>query len=189
MLDCHLFGLRPGLHHLVNVLLHILNTLLLFSVLKRMTGAIWQSGFVAAAFALHPLHVESVAWISERKDVLSSLFWMLTMAAYLGYVRRPGISRYILTLLVFALGLLAKPMLVTLPFILLLLDYWPLDRLRSDKVYRSIGRLVSEKIPFFVLSAVSSVVTFFVQKSAGAVATTSTISLMTRAIHNYIISS
>ena len=128
MLDNHLFGSEPGWYHLTNLLLHIANTLLLFSVLKKMTGAFWQSAFVAALFALHPLHVESVAWVAQRKDVLSTFFWFLTMAAYLGYVKRRSIGWYLLTLLVFALGLMAKPMLVTLPFVLLLLDYWPLER-------------------------------------------------------------
>jgi hypothetical protein len=126
MLDCQLFGTNPGWHHLVNLLLHIINTLLLFTVLKRMTGAFWQSAFVAAVFALHPLQVESVAWISERKNVLSAMFWLLTMVLYVRYVERPSTGRYVLTLLVFALGLMTKPMLVTLPFVLLLLDYWPL---------------------------------------------------------------
>ncbi len=127
ILDCQLFGLNPGRHHLANLLLHIINTVLLFLVFKQMTGAIWQSGFVAACFALHPLHIESVAWISERKDVLSSLFWFLTMIAYLHFVKRSSISWYFLMLLFFALGLMAKPMLVTLPFVLLLLDFWPLE--------------------------------------------------------------
>ncbi|MHC4500873.1 MAG: ArnT family glycosyltransferase, partial [Planctomycetota bacterium] len=131
MLDCQLFGTNPGWHHLTNLLLHIANTLLLFAVLKRMTGTLWRSAFVAALFALHPCHVESVAWISERKDVLSTLFWLLTMAAYVRYVNRPRISSYLLTLLTFALGLMAKPMLVTLPFVLLLLDYWPLGRFQD----------------------------------------------------------
>ena len=173
MLDCHLFGTNPRWHHFTNLLLHIANTLLLFTVLKRMTSALWRSAFVAAVFALHPLHVESVAWIAERKDVLSTLFWLLTMIAYVSYVRRPGTGRYLLTLLLFALGLMAKPMLVTLPFVLLLLDYWPLGRLQlgrdvSNKVRL---RLVWEKLPFFVLSAASSVITFLVQQSGAAVAT------------------
>jgi len=173
MLDCHLFGTSPHWHHFTNLLLHIANTLLLFTVLKQMTAALWRSAFVAALFALHPLHVESVAWIAERKDVLSTFFWMLTMIAYLSYVRRPGIGRYLLALLVFALGLMAKPMLVTLPFVLLLLDYWPLGRLRlrGDVNRKSWSRLVCEKVPFFTLSAISSIVTFLVQQSGAAVAT------------------
>ena len=181
MLDCQLFGNNVGRYHLVNFLLHLLNSLLLFAVFRAMTGALWPSAFVAAAFALHPLHVESVAWISERKDVLSTLFWLLTMAAYLHYVKRPAIGRYLLALVVFALGLMAKPMLVTLPFVLLLLDYWPLGRFepgeagRQADESRSTGsrwsiilQLVREKAAFFVLSAVSSVVTFVVQRSGGS---------------------
>ena len=162
IIDCRLFGLNPKWHHLVNLLFHTANTLLLFWLLKDMTGAVWRSAFVAALFAVHPLHVESVAWAAERKDVLSTLFWLLTMAAYLRYARLGGAKWYLVTLLTFALGLLAKPMLVTLPFVLLLLDYWPLDRLTRHTIF--------EKLPFFVLSAISSVVTFFAQRSAGAVA-------------------
>ena len=127
-LDIQLFGLKPGWHHLTNLLFHIANTLLLFFVLQRMTKAPWQSGFVAALFAIHPLHVESVAWVAERKDVLSTFFWMLTVGAYAFYVERPRLQRYLAVLTFFALGLMAKPMLVTLPFVLLLLDYWPLQR-------------------------------------------------------------
>ena len=133
MLDCQLFGLKPGLHHLVNLFFHMANTLLLFIILHRMTKGLWQSAFVAAVFAIHPLHVESVAWVTERKDVLSTFFWMLTMGAYVFYVQRRELKRYLLTLFFFALGLMAKPMLVTLPFVLLLLDYWPLRRLQIEK--------------------------------------------------------
>jgi tetratricopeptide (TPR) repeat protein len=172
-LDCKLFGLNPAGHHLTNLLLHIANTLLLFAVLKAMTGALWRSAFAAALFALHPLHVESVAWVSERKDILSTLFWFLTMAAYVHYTRNPNARSYLLTLVLFALGLMAKPMLVTLPFVLLLLDYWPLNRLENNnrgQIYPPyswrIYRLVYEKIPFFVLSAVSSVITCLVQQHA-----------------------
>ena len=131
MLDCQLFGLKPGWHHLTNVFFHIANTVLLFLILNRMTRALWQSAFVAALFALHPLHVESVAWVSERKDVLSTFFWMLTMGAYVYYVKRPGYKGYLFVLLFFVLGLMAKPMLVSLPFVLLLLDFWPLQRLQE----------------------------------------------------------
>ncbi len=113
----------------MNLLLHLANTLLLFAVLRKMTGTLWQSAFVAAVFAIHPMHVESVAWIAERKDVLSTLFLLLTLAAYISYVRNRGLIRYAMTLLLFVLGLLAKPMLVTLPVLLLLLDYWPLERI------------------------------------------------------------
>jgi len=133
MLDVQFFGLKPGWHHLMNLLFHIANTLLLFLVLHRMTKALWQSAFVAALFALHPLHVESVAWVSERKDVLSAFFWMLTMGAYMYYVERPGLQRYLLVFTFFSLGLMSKPMLVTLPFVLLLLDFWPLERLQYRK--------------------------------------------------------
>jgi tetratricopeptide (TPR) repeat protein len=128
MLDVQLFELKPGWHHLVNVFFHILNTVLLFLILNRTTRALWPSAFVAALFALHPLHVESVAWVAERKDVLSTFFWMLTMGAYVFYVEKPDTKKYLLTLGFFVLGLMAKPMLVTLPFVLLLLDYWPLKR-------------------------------------------------------------
>jgi len=189
MLDCQLFGLDAFWHHLTNLFFHIANTLLLFAVLKKITGAVWRSAFVAAAFALHPLHVESVAWLAERKDVLSGLFWMLTIAAYIRYAQHPAIRKYLLVVLVFALGLMAKPMLVTLPFVLLLLDYWPLGRFQwspesinaistpSESInaaYRkaTMFRLISEKIPLFVLSAASSVVTFIAQKSQAAVMST-----------------
>jgi protein O-mannosyl-transferase len=128
MLDCQIFGLNAGGHHFTNVLLHTVAVLLLFLVLFQMTGAIWRSGFVAAVFAIHPLHVESVAWIAERKDVLSALFFMLTLAAYTSYVRNRSIGRYVIVSILFALGLMSKPMLVTVPFVLLLLDYWPLGR-------------------------------------------------------------
>ncbi|MDD5063915.1 MAG: tetratricopeptide repeat protein [Phycisphaerae bacterium] len=163
MLDCRLFGLNPTGHHIINLLFHIANTLLLFWVLKRMTGAIWQSAFVAAVFALHPLHVESVAWAAERKDVLSSFFWMLTMIAYVRYAEQPSIKRYLPVVLAFSLGLLSKPMVVTLPFVLLLLDWWPLGRGKW-------GRLIAEKIPLFALAAVSSLVTYIVQQRTGAMA-------------------
>src|ERR1043165_2106856 len=128
MLDVELFGLSAGGHHLTNLCFHAANSLLLFIALLRMTGALWRSALVAALFALHPLHVESVAWIAERKDVLSGFFFMLTLAAYGRYARCPSVTSYLLVALVFAFGLMAKPMLVTLPFVLLLLDYWPLER-------------------------------------------------------------
>jgi len=128
MLDYQLYGLDPAGHHLTSLLLHLASTVLLFLILQTMSGALWQSAFVAAVFALHPLHVESVAWAAERKDVLGGLFWMLTMAAYVFYVKTPTATRYALLLVLFALGLMSKPMLVTLPFVLLLLDYWSLKR-------------------------------------------------------------
>lgn len=164
MLDCELFGMHAGGHLLVNVGLHALDAVLLYALLITLTGAMWPSAWVAALFALHPTHVESVAWVSQRKDVLSALFWMLTTLAYVRYARRPSLPRYLLVVVPFALGLLTKPMLVTLPVTLLLLDLWPLDR-RS----RGFGTLVLEKLPLFALSAAASAGTLFTQSSAGAV--------------------
>ena len=129
MLDVELFGVSAGAHHAMSLVLHILSTLLLFAIFVRTTAAIGASAFVAAVFALHPLHVESVAWIAERKDVLSALFFMLTIWAYVSYVRRPSTARYAAVFVCFTLGLMAKPMLVTLPFVLLALDVWPLGRI------------------------------------------------------------
>lgn len=182
MLDVQLYGMNAGPHHLSNLLLHIANTLLLFGVFHRITGALGRSAFVAGLFAVHPLHVESVAWVAERKDVLSTLFWMLTLWAYVGYVREPRLGRYLGLLLVFALGLMAKPMVVTLPFVLLLLDVWPLGRveLGSESGSRSglappadrwlIGfRLMQEKLPLLALTLASSIATFLVQQRGGAV--------------------
>ncbi len=166
MLDCQWFGLWAGGHHLVSAGLHSLNALLLFFVLKRMTRATAASAFAAALFAAHPLHVESVAWAAERKDVLSTLFWLLTLAAYARYAEQPKGSRYAWVILAFTLGLMAKPMLVTLPFVLLLLDYWPLKRLEK----RSAARLFAEKIPMLLLAAASCFVTVAVQRSGGALA-------------------
>ena len=164
ILDCELFGLNAGAHHLINLIFHIANTILVFLVLSRSTKKFWASAFVAALFALHPLHVESVAWASERKDVLSTFSLMLTLLAYMRYVEKPAAGPYLLALLAFALGLLSKSMLVTLPFILLLLDYWPLNRLNSQFTIRN---LLLEKIPFIILSAVFSIVTFMVQWKIG----------------------
>ncbi|MDM8523537.1 tetratricopeptide repeat protein [Desulfococcaceae bacterium HSG8] len=166
MSDVQLYGLNPGHHHMTNVLFHIGNTLLLFIILRRMSGDLWQSGVVAALFAVHPLHVESVAWVSERKDLLSTFFWMLTLGSYIRYVETPGIRTYLPVLIWFILGLMSKPMVVTLPFVLLLLDYWPMRRMESLHRLRS---LVLEKIPLFALSAGSCIVTFLAQKNAGAV--------------------
>ncbi len=171
MLDCQLFGVKPWWPHLVNVLLHAANTVLLFALLQRMTGALWRSAVVAALFALHPLHVESVAWVSERKDVLSTLFWFLTIWAYVRCAEKWRVASgqwpvfYGLSLLFFALGLMSKPMLVTVPFALLLLDYWPLGRMKSGA---SLWRLAVEKIPFFAMSAALCVVTFRLQQHGGA---------------------
>jgi regulator of sirC expression with transglutaminase-like and TPR domain len=146
MLDVQLFGLQPQWHHLTNLLFHIVNTLLLFFVLYRMTKARWESAFVAALFALHPLHVESVAWVAERKDVLSTFFWMLTMGAYCYYVEQPKLQRYLIVVLFFALGLMSKPMLVTLPFVMLLLDYWPLQRFQQKKSDQKIRTAVNKSV-------------------------------------------
>src|SRR5947208_189695 len=136
--------------------------------LQSMTGALWRSAFVAAVFAIHPLHVESVAWVAERKDVLSGVFFMLTLLAYAHYARAPSIGRYLTVVFVFALGLMSKPMLVTLPFVLLLLDYWPLNRIgrQTSDIRSQLLTLVLEKIPLVGLSAVSSIVTFLAQKYA-----------------------
>ena len=168
MLDCSLYGLKAGGHHFANVLLHTVAAVLLFLLLQQMTGALWRSAFVAAVFAIHPLHVESVAWVAERKDVLSGVFFMLTLLAYVHYARAPSNWRYVIVVFVFALGLMSKPMLVTLPFVLLLLDYWPLGRItdqRSHPGHQFLSLLV-EKIPLIALSAVSSFVTFVAQRGA-----------------------
>ena len=168
MVDCEFFGLDPGWHHIVNVFFHIANALLLFYVFRKMTGFLWQSAFVAAIFAIHPLHVESVAWVSERKDVLSTFFWFLTMISYYFYVNTPEIKRYFLVFCCFALGLLSKPMLVTLPFVLLLLDYWPLNRIQiNHQFFNKFLFLLFEKIPLFILVVVSSLITFNAQQSSG----------------------
>ncbi len=166
MLDVQLFGMNPAAHHLVNLLLHIANTVLLFDLLRRATGAREASAFVAAVFAVHPLHVESVAWVAERKDLLCGLFWLLAMRAYVRYVRLPGAGRYAAVLAFFALGLLSKAMIVTLPFLLLLLDYWPLGRFAPGR-----PRLapIVEKIPFLILAAGTGIVTYLAQDAGGAV--------------------
>jgi protein O-mannosyl-transferase len=175
MLDYQLYGLNPGAHHITNLLFHILNSLLLFIVFRKMTGHFWQSAFVSLLFALHPLHVESVAWISERKDVLSTFFWILAMWSYIRYVQHPRIDKYLLVLLFFVLGLMSKPMLVTLPFVLLLLDYYPLYRFKkstdkNNSIHKStVYRLVLEKIPLFVIVVISSAMTYYAQKHGGAV--------------------
>jgi hypothetical protein len=172
MLDCQLFGLHTGGHHLINLVFHIANTALLFFVLYRMTSRIWPSAFVAALFALHPMHVESVAWASERKDVLCAFFWLLTMWTYWRYTQQGGKRKYILTLAMFILGLMSKPMIVTLPCVLLLLDYWPLQRFNQSRERQrpvKVQRLLIEKLPFFLLTGIWSVVTFYVQRSVGLV--------------------
>ncbi|MGA2914842.1 MAG: tetratricopeptide repeat protein [Sedimentisphaerales bacterium] len=175
MLDWQLFGNNGGGYHFINLVVHIANTLLLFIVLKQMTRAIWPSALAAALFALHPLHVESVAWVTERKDVLSTFFWLLTMWAYVRYVSRPRITSYLLVVIFFVLGLMSKPMLVTLPFVLLLLDYWPLERLglkhMADVSKQPLLYLLIEKIPLFAVVIASCIVTFIVQKKGGAMTT------------------
>jgi tetratricopeptide (TPR) repeat protein len=182
MLDVTLYGMQPGMHHLTNLVFHISNSLLLWIVLKQMSKNIWRSGMVALLFAIHPLHVESVAWISERKDVLSTFFWMLSMWSYSRYVATFSNIWYLAALMPIILGLMAKPMLVTLPFVLLLIDYWPLERLEIQGVFRitssepnfSLSKLVVEKIPFFAFSAASCVVTFYAQYNGGTVASLDT---------------
>lgn len=162
MLDCSLFGLDPGAHHLVNVVWHSVAALLLFVLLQQMTGRIWPSALVAAVFAIHPLRVESVAWIAERKDVLSGVFFMLTLLAYFHWTRKPSLGRYVTMSILFACGLMSKPMLVTTPLVLLLLDYWPLGRFKES----AITKLIIEKIPLFALSAGSIVATLWAQNFA-----------------------
>jgi tetratricopeptide (TPR) repeat protein len=165
MLDCELFGLRPAGHHATNLVLHTLNVVLLFLTLARLTGGLWPSAAVAALFALHPLNVESVAWVAERKNLLSTLFWILAVAAHGWYARRPGPARYMAIVTATALALMSKPMAVTLPFALLLLDFWPLGRMRRG----TIGRLVVEKLPLLALAAVTSAITFEAHLTGGSV--------------------
>jgi len=162
MFDYQLYGLNAGGYHLSNHILHVMSALLLFWLFNRMTGAIWRSAFVAALFALHPLHVESVAWIAERKDVLSGFFWMLTLCLYVYYSEKPAIKRYLLVIFSFVCALMSKPMVVTLPVIMILLDYWPLGRFMSKKGNWVLWQL-REKTPFFILSAIFSVITLFAQ--------------------------
>ena len=193
IVDCQFFGLNPLGHHSVSVLIHIANALLLFWIVNRLTGTIWASAFVAGVFALHPIQVESVAWASERKTVLSGLFWLLTMATYIRYARQPRLGRYLLVLLVFGLCIMTKPVVVTLPFALLLLDYWPLERIRGrrtedpaslrfavasrrkiaekERQKASLKWLIIEKIPLLAMSAILAVITFIAQQSGGVVQT------------------
>jgi tetratricopeptide (TPR) repeat protein len=186
MADCSLFGQNAGAHHLTNVFLHALSTLLLFAGLRRMTGARWPSALVACLFALHPLHGESVAWIAERKDVLSGVFWFLTIWVYIRYTERPGTLRYALLLAVFSLGLLAKPMLVTLPFVLLLLDVWPLGRAAIGGGRTRTAVLVREKAPLFVLAAAASLATYLAQEGGGAVMSLHSISMGRRVANAFV---
>lgn len=182
MLDSQLYGLNPGGHHLSNVFLHGATAILLFLVLRNMTEALWRSAFVAAVFAIHPLRVESVAWVAERKDVLSGLFFVLTIGAYIRYARQPSGQRYAMVMLLFALGLMCKPMLVTLPLVLLALDYWPLNRLvPSGYGTRNVPgprKLILEKLPLLALAVASSLATLFAQKVA--LQPLATVSLMVR---------
>jgi len=169
MADYELYGLNAGAFHWTNVLLHTGSTIFLFLAMALMTSAIWKSAFVAALFGLHPLHVESVVWIAERKDVLSGLFWMLTMLAYVWYVKRPALRRYVFVLLAFILGLMSKPMLVTLPFVLLLLDYWPLGRFAGGKgKTNAVVFLVIEKLPLIFLSICVGLITYYSEDKFGA---------------------
>jgi len=189
-LDCQLFGLNPGAHHEVNVLLHAANAVLLFLLVRSATGFTWRSLFVAALFAIHPVNVESVAWAAERKNVLSMLFFLLALHAYVWYARRPALRRYALVVLFFALALLSKPQVITFPFLLLLMDYWPLCRLGSSPVEApsvscalprvSSARLVLEKIPLLLLSLASAIVTMKAQRTAGAVQSLTQYSLLLR---------
>jgi tetratricopeptide (TPR) repeat protein len=174
MADISLFGRDPSGHHATNLLLHVANTLLLFLLFRSLTAAPWRSAWGAALFAVHPAHVESVAWVAERKDLLCAAFWLATTWTYVSWVRNRGGGRYLLVLLLFSAGLLSKPMIVSLPLVLLLLDYWPLGRLRKD------GNLILEKAPLFVLAAASAVVTFLVQRAGGAVRSLETIPLWAR---------
>lgn len=199
MLDVELYGLNPGQHHLINVLFHIINTLLLFYFLRKVSGQILPSAFVAGLFALHPLHIQSVAWIAERKDLLCTFFFLLTLISYIHYLLRPSYLRYCILLLFFILGLMAKPMIVTLPFILFLLDFWPLNRITLNKIISTDihplsptqpstpGVIIREKILLLILSFVSCLITFYAQKASGAVASVTDISLPDR-IGNALVS-
>jgi tetratricopeptide (TPR) repeat protein len=184
-LDCQLFGLNSGWHHLTSVAFHGATVVLLFMFLLRATRARWPSAFVAFVFALHPLHVESVAWVAERKDVLCALFWFLALWLYVRYTEKPELRRYLLVLLAFALGVLAKPMIVTLPVVLLTVDYWPLQRLQFTK--RTVLLILREKIPFFALAGALAVGTYVVQRASGAVRTAAIFPIALR-IENALVS-
>lgn len=186
MLDYELFKLDPKGHHAVNLFLHIANTLGLFLILLRITRKQWQSGFVAALFAIHPLHVESVAWAAERKDLLCAFFWMFTLWVYACYVEKPGLKRFFLVLLLFALALLSKPMAVTLPFCLLLLDYWPLEKFRLDS-RKSLSRLILEKTPLLLLSVGLCVLTILSHSEVGTISSLDRLPLGVR-LQNALIS-
>lgn len=179
MLDCELFGMDPAWHHFTSLLLHTVNTLLLLWVLHTASGRFWPAAFVAACFAVHPLHVESVAWVAERKDLLSAFFFLSCLAVYIRYARNPSPARYLLVVVLFALALLSKPMAVTLPFVLLLIDYWPLNRLSI--------KTVTEKIPLFALTTISCVITYIAQQKGGAIVQFEKIGLLHR-IENALVS-
>ena len=198
MLDWQLFGANAGGHHWTNVIIHVFNTTLLFLLFRMMTGAIWRSAFVAALFAIHPINVESVAWIAERKNVLSTFFWFLTMIGYVWYVRSPGWKRYWTVLIFFVLGLMSKSMLVTLPFVLLLMDYWPLKRtsihqqeeqsIPSISVKREkLSALIVEKAPMFIIAMVFMGLTLYAQQTVNAFASLESVSFSNR-ITNAVIS-
>ncbi|KQC06909.1 MAG: hypothetical protein APR62_00885 [Smithella sp. SDB] len=204
MIDFGFFGLNPGMHHLVNLIFHTLNSLLLFCILQQLTGATWRSAAVAVLFAIHPLHVESVAWIAERKDVLSTFFWMLTIMGYIRYTRFKSFKTYFIMLLCYILGLLSKPMLVTLPFALLLLDFWPLNRwnifLKETEIKFISGNCVSlkeqrarlinlfiEKIPLFLLAFISCGITLYAQRGAIKSLDLSLITRISNAVNSYVI--
>ena len=196
--DYNLYGSNAGGYHITNLLLHVLNTLILFFLFNKMTGTVYRSAFVAALFALHPLHVESVAWVSERKDVLSAFFWFLTMWGYVLYAQKPDWKKYLLVVSFFVLGLMAKPMLVTLPFVLLLMDYWPLGRMKLTKTMpdnnsgaekKSLSFLLWEKTPLLLLTFFSCVITYVAQDKYNAVISLQNISLSKRifnAINSYV---
>ncbi len=189
MADCQFFGLNSGSHHLVNLFLHAANVLLLFFLLQKATGGVWRSFLVCALFAVHPLNVETVAWVAQRKTLLCTLFFLLTVAAYGCYVRRPGWARYLLVMSAFALALMSKAMAVSLPLVLLLFDYWPLQRFQELPIQRRWIRLALEKLPLLAMSVVSSVVTMVAQRSGGTVAEISALPFYVRlenAIGSYV---
>jgi tetratricopeptide (TPR) repeat protein len=186
MLDCRLFGLNPTAHHAVNLAFHLVNVLLLFGLLRKMTGSVWRSAFVAALFALHPLNVESVAWVAERKNLLCTFFWLLATWAYVGYARRPSLWRYLTTAFLTLCAMMSKPMAVTLPFALLLLDYWPLRRMS----FASFGKLFLEKVPLLALTLVFCLLTLKTQAAVGAIVSGPAYSLIDRlsyAVVNYVL--
>jgi len=199
MMDSELYGLNPAGHHYTNIAFHTANTLLLFFILFRMTGALWKSAFVAALFAVHPFHVESVAWVSERKDVLSTFLGLLMIGAYYHYIKTPHFKNYLLVIIFLSLGLMSKPMLVSFPFVLLLLDFWPLKRIRFKNNYdlksekstyygfEGNFQLIVEKIPLFVLAVIQCILTFIIQRSDEIIVPLKVLSLKTR-IANTLVS-